>query len=172
MKNQNKKKINISYVKTVFSEENLADLKKQLKSRATSLLKEMPAQDKEDVISWIQEIIEIKKNKNFTRQEMRKQIKKVKTTDAVLHLIKSLVGVLIYKIPLENKTALNLGAKGAGLAISLVSLRFSGAALIVLKQVLPRLLMSDKFDDLANFLITNLDKIKKPTRKKKRKEYI
>ncbi|MFN7728449.1 MAG: hypothetical protein ACK5P7_04775 [Bdellovibrio sp.] len=124
------------------------------------LIHDLPKSDKKEVLSWLEAVEDVRNDKNLSSSEKKKALTKLKTSETVLNFFKSVADLLIEKVPFKNKDLIRTVLAGATLAASFTQLRWlkwAGVSILVLKQLLPHLLLLDKFGPFATFLKNNLE---------------
>ena len=124
------------------------------------LIHELPKSDKKEVLSWLEAVEVIRNDNDLSSSEKKKSLTKLRTSETVLNFFKSVADVLIEKVPFKNKDLIRTVLAGATLAASFTQLRWlkwAGVSILVLKQLLPHLLLLEKFGPFAAFLKKNLE---------------
>ncbi len=131
---------------------------KKVKNIIKNTLSQIDDDAKIELGKWLESVQQIKNNSDLSKTEKRKQLSKLKPSDAVLTFLNSLLDLLILKIPIKNKKILKLGFSGAGLAASFLNFRKTGIILLILSKALPNFIMSRQFDDFSEFLTQQITK--------------
>lgn len=114
-----------------------------------TVFSEIDDHTKSEIRQWISSVKAIKNDVSLTDSEKESKLGEIKTNETVLKTLKSVMDVLVNKVPIENKSLLKTGLTGIGLAASVLNFEVSGIALLVLHKALPKFIMTSKFDDLA-----------------------
>lgn len=106
--------------------------------------------------TWLEEVIQIHSNSELSPSEKEKQVSQIRTSEPLMLLLKTLLEMIIYKVP-GNKSVLKAGVAGVGIAATIVTSRFSWVTLLILKNALPKLVLSNKFQEFSEFLLRELN---------------
>ncbi|MBC7742584.1 MAG: hypothetical protein H7061_10330 [Bdellovibrionaceae bacterium] len=131
-----------------------ASSKKFIKKTISSLDKP----SKKEILSWLIAVQEIKTDKDQTNKEKAARLVRLKPSEALLTFLNAVLDLAILKVPINNKKILKAGVSGVGLAASLMTFRRLSIALFLFYKALPSLVMTDTFDNLAVFLIAELER--------------
>ncbi|MEK6773296.1 MAG: hypothetical protein AABY64_05115 [Bdellovibrionota bacterium] len=141
----------------IFSSINFQGLKDISATSIKDAFSSVDENAKNEIIEWLNSIQEIKNNKNFSKKRMETEISKVRTTETIFNFLNSLIDVLVNKIPIKNKGIIKAGLAAAGIAVTVLNIRVSTVTALVGSKALPKFIMSSKFDELSEFIISSLD---------------
>ncbi|MBX2995826.1 MAG: hypothetical protein KF681_13430 [Bdellovibrionaceae bacterium] len=138
---------------------NFRETPAKYKALIKGVIHATPASDQREVLEWLEKVEAIRENDALSTAEKKKALGALKTSETVLNFIKSIADVLIEKVPFKNKDLIRTVLTGAALAASFTQIRlvkWAGVSVLVIKQLLPHILMLDKFDPVAAFIKRNL----------------
>jgi hypothetical protein len=123
-----------------------------------NILNSMNPDAKSEILDWLDSVQSVKKAKGISKKEKEQKLHQLRPSGTVISFFDSVMDVLISKIPIQNKSLLRAGITGISVAASFMNFRKAGIALVVLQQALPKYMMSNHFDDVSAYLVTELQK--------------
>lgn len=138
---------------------NFRETPNKYKALIKGVIQATPASDQREVLEWLEQVQAIRKNDALSTSDKKKALGALKTSETVLNFMKSIADVLIEKIPFKNKDLIRTVLTGAALAASFTQLRlvkWAGVSILVIKQLLPHILMLEKFTPVADYMKRNL----------------
>lgn len=116
---------------------------------------------KDEVTSWIDRARKIKNDENIPRKARREALKNLEASDLVVKFIKALMTKMVDKFPYGTQSIAKAGFSGAGLALSYMSFRRLAVVLFMIRLGLPQFILSDKFEEFADFVHRSFDRYPK-----------
>lgn len=117
-------------------------------------LSNIDIETKTEVRAWIRRAREIKTDPNIPRKARESALRHLETSDVVVRFIRSLLYMMIDKLPFGPKGVMKVGLSGAGMALSFMSFKRVAVALYFIRMGLPKFIMTGKFDEFADFVET------------------
>lgn len=105
-----------------------------------------------EIRDWIRNALRIKNDPNIPKKAREAALKDLETSDLVLRFIRSLLFMIVDRLPWGPKGAMKMGLSGAGMALSFMSFKRITVALYFIKIGLPKFILSDKFEEFAEFI--------------------
>lgn len=115
-------------------------------------LNNIDPQTQAEIRDWIRSARRIKNDPNVPKKARESSLRDLETSDVVLRFIRSLLYMMIEKLPWGPKGAMKVGLSGAGMALSFMSFKRVAVALYFIKMGLPKFILSDRFEEFADFV--------------------
>lgn len=139
-------------IEALLAKINFSSAKLKTSKSLRTFLTSIDESTKKEIHDWLQEIKSIKNDSDLSASRKEDKVSQVRTSQTVLVFIKSLIEVLVSKIPGKGKGLAKAGLFGAGIAISILNIEVSAIGLLILSKALPKFIMSSKFDELSAWI--------------------
>lgn len=126
-----------------------------------SAFKSMDDSSKHEFLQWLTAVREIKATNGLSYQEKESRLHALGSSDTVLRTLKAVLDAAVEQAPAGNQQILRTSLSGIGISVSLMRLPQVPLALMLLRQALPKFLLTPQFDVVASFLEKELQEILK-----------
>jgi len=121
-----------------------------------SNLQQVPADDRKILLTWIDQVEEIKKKSGLSESEKESQVENLETGTVVIQFLKSLSERWIDRIPLSQKNLLKTGIGGLGIWALGRTPAMTTLGILAFQKIFPKFLLSiqgDRFLVIARDLL-------------------
>lgn len=124
-----------------------------------TLIHHLTDQEKVELGKWLDNIDTIKNDSAMSSSDKAKKLNELPTSDMILLFFQKFLDLILSKIPFDNKDIIKTGLATLGLLVSAKNPRLAGIssiALIAFRTALPRMVLSEQFNKISDFLKAEL----------------